>query len=344
MDRRPRDLVIDARPRGPSGPLAGEQVQGRTVLDHLLDVAQSVSSSLDRVTVHARPEEHSTFAASLSARPIGRFLLASGPPTEGAAVLRADRLYDPGRLRRALRKGKDPESAVIWRLDRPAAIASATDELIRRQTYQPLGRFWAIGPARFLARLLAPTRVRPNAVTLASAALMLTASALVASGLLSWTARLVTAGALALALVLDTADGHLARLQGTASAFGRWLDAWLDELCDLSLHAAIAWAAFGRTGAVGWLLVGMLYASGKYVFLIGTMDVGSRIEGSGAAARKPRSRFQDAFRLAGHADVRWHLWIVLAAAGRLDAALAAYALYYPARTLLGAAWKAVRRA
>ena len=53
---------------------------------------------------------------------------------------------------------------------------------------------------------------------------------------------------LALALVLDTADGRLARLQGTCSAFGRWLDQVLDELADLALHAAIAWAAFVRDG------------------------------------------------------------------------------------------------
>ena len=44
-------------------------------------------------------------------------------------------------------------------------------------------------------------------------------------------------------------------------------------------------------------------------------------------------------RLAGHADVRWHLWIVLAALGRLDVALVAYAAYFPARALAGAVRK-----
>jgi hypothetical protein len=47
-------------------------------------------------------------------------------------------------------------------------------------------------------------------------------------------------------------------------------------------------------------------------------------------------------RLAAHADVRWHLWIVLAALGRLDWALAAYAVYFPARALAGALRKAAR--
>jgi hypothetical protein len=45
-----------------------------------------------------------------------------------------------------------------------------------------------------------------------------------------------------------------------------------------------------------------------------------------------------------HADVRWHLWIVLAALGRMDLGLAAFAAYYPARAVAGAVRKAVRHA
>jgi hypothetical protein len=51
-----------------------------------------------------------------------------------------------------------------------------------------------------------------------------------------------------------------------------------------------------------------------------------------------------AFRLIGHADIRWHLWIVLAVVGRLDVALAVYAAYFPARALAGAVRKGVRYA
>ena len=70
------------------------------------------------------------------------------------------------------------------------------------------------------------------------------------------------------ALVLDTADGRLARLQGTSSAFGRWLDHVLDELADITLHAAIAWSMFQAGGPAWWLAVGMLYAAGKYLFFV----------------------------------------------------------------------------
>src|SRR5262249_6120031 len=150
----------------------------------------------------------------------------------------------------------------------------------------------------------------------------------------------------ALALVLDTADGHLARLQGTASEFGRWLDAVLDELCDLVLHAAIAWAAFARDHASAWLILGMIYGMGKYIFMVSNESWGDR-----DVDRPSRSLVAVAetgprawVRGMGHADVRWHLWIVLAALGRLEAALIAYAAYFPARALAGAIRKAARHA
>ena len=146
--------------------------------------------------------------------------------------------------------------------------------------------------------------------------------------------------------MLDTSDGHLARLQGTASEFGRWLDANLDELGDMALHAAIAWAAFARDGKPIWLAVGMLYAMGKYLFLVGAGS-GTRLDASSepnalVSVTRPTGLLRSLAVLAGHADIRWHIWIVLAALGRLDVALVAYALYFPARAMAGAARKAAR--
>jgi phosphatidylglycerophosphate synthase len=346
MIRPKPHLVIDARPRGPRGPLAGERVLGRPVLDHLLDLAGAIGEG--PIAVHARFDEHDRLRQAVGDPGPGRLRMVTGPPPEDAAILRADRLYDPARLKKAILRGRDPESAAIWRLDRPRGLDGAEEELIRRRTYQPIGRFWALGPARWLAAQLAPTRVTPNSVTIASGALVLTASALVAIGGPAWGSRWLASASLALALVLDTADGHLARLQGTASEFGRWLDANLDELGDMSLHAAIAWSAFARDGQPAWLVAGMAYAMGKYLFLVGT-STGSGLEISTSSAAPslavtPPARLRSLALLAGHADIRWHLWIALAAVGRLDLALVAYALYFPARALAGAARKASRHA
>jgi phosphatidylglycerophosphate synthase len=340
MTRAATSLVIDARPRGSSGPWAGARVSGRPMLEHLLDVAEAIGAG--PVPVHARLEEHE-WLRGLVAERSDALRLVTGPTPEGAAVLRADRLYDPNRLRRALRRGRDPEAAVLWRLDRPRALEHAEAELLRRRSYQPLGRFWALAPARALACALVETPVRPNALTIAAGGLMIAAAALVATASNTTTGRLGAAALLAIALVLDTADGHLARLQGTASDFGRWLDAVLDELADMALHAAIAWAAFARTGQPAWLVMGMAYAAGKYLFVIGQA---TRAEAAspGDPRRELASRPSPVARLVralGHADVRWHLWIILAALGRLDAALIAFAVYYPARTVAGAfrGWK-----
>ena len=345
-----RNVVIDARPRGPNGPLAGEAVLGRPILGHLLDAVGPLGIGAGPVAVHARRDEHDALRHAVPAEAEGRVRFAVGPPPEHAAILRADRLYHPGRLRRALARGRDPESAAIWRLDRPRGLEGAADELVRRRTYQPLGRFWALGPARGLARLLRPTRVRPNALTVAAGGLVLAAAGAVGLGWDSGMGRGFAAVALALALVLDTADGHLARLQGTASEFGRWLDANLDELGDMALHAAIAWAAYARNStSPAWLLVGMAYAMGKYLFVV-SAQTGAALEPAPVAG-VPASAGPDgggiarrAVILMGHADIRWHLWIVLAAVGRLEWALAAYAAYFPLRTLAGCARKVARHA
>ena len=213
-------------------------------------------------------------ARELSGRSVGRGVqLVCGPPRADAAVLK-----DRSLLRCAaaqalprLRRGRSPESAVALaagptgnaRPCRGGADAGA-------RSYQPLGKYWAF-PVAGAAGGMAPgqTAVRPNAVTLASCG----AHALGGSGgERRWLLGVDRPGSrwrpcLAVALVLDTADGRLARLQGTSSAFGRWLDQVLDELADMVLHAAIAWACvLPRCNQPGWLLLGMLYASSKCIF------------------------------------------------------------------------------
>jgi phosphatidylglycerophosphate synthase len=342
------DLVIDARPPGPRGLLAAEVVLGRSLLARLIDQALDVVGPGRTVAVHAPNDQIEAVESLLAEAPAGRVAMRSGPPSAGAAVLRTDRLYDGRRLRRAFRRGDAPEAAAIWRLDRPEAIEAAEQELTRRLTYQPLGRYWAFPIAERIATALQPTRVRPNAVTLAAAALMLGGAAIVACGGFGWLGRAVAAFAFAAALVLDTADGRLARLQGTCSAFGRWLDQVLDELADLVLHGAVAWATFQSTGAPAWLVLGLIYASGKYMFLVQSLT-GDEMEKESAGDKPapqagPTSRLRGLVAAMGHADLRWHLWIILALVGRLDLALAAYAAYFPLRAFLGIARKGAAHA
>ncbi len=347
MIRAPYTLAIDARPRGPRGPLAAEPLLGKSVLERLLEQAAALADPAQPIHVHAREDDQRALRVFAQNPHPGGVRFETGPPRAGAVVLTADRLYDTRRLRRGLRRGHDPESAVIWRLDRPETLAAADDELKRRTTYQPLGAYWAFPLADRLSARLCETRVTPNALTLAAGFLMLTACGLIAAGSAGIATQLGAALLLAAGLVLDTADGRLARLQGSASAFGRWLDQVLDELVDLTLHGSIAWAVFRASGQPGWLVLGMLYAGGKYLFLVQSLT-GQTLEShaahAGSAAATSANPLRSLVQLAGHADVRWHLWIVLAALGRLDLALAAYAFYFPARACAGIARKAVRHA
>ncbi len=332
-------IAIDARPRGPSGLLAAEPVLGRPVLAHLIELAAGLNA--DRVAVYARQDDHARLGAIVrDLDPPIPIALAIGPPPADQVVLRTDRLYDLGRLGRAIRRGRDPEAGVVWRLDRPHALAGADDELIRRRSFQPIGRYWARGPACWLAARLAPTAIRPNHLTIASALVVLASACLIASTNVHPIARGLAAAMLALGLVLDTADGHLARLQGTASRYGRWLDGWLDEVGDLALHAAIAWAASDAGRRPLWLAIGMAYPAGKYLFVVGASAWEATRPATNPASRAIRiadrpGPLRQLVELFGHADIRWHAWIALAACGLLRWELIFFSLYYPARAAAG---------
>ena len=338
-------LVIDARPRTDRGPLAGEIVSGSPVLTQLLEAA---AGSSEHLTIHARLDEHDSIWPLIPEALRPRVTLRVGPPPEGKPLLRTDRLYDSKRLRNVLLKRGDPETAVVWRLDSAAGLAGAEDELLRRRSYQPIGRFWAFAPARFLAERLRDTPIRPNAVTLAAAGCVVGASALVGFGAAGATASIGAAALLAAGLVLDTADGHLARIQGTASSFGRWLDATLDEAGEMLLHAAIAWGTYRVTADVSWLVLGMFYGMGKLAFFTATVPTqdGPSIPANGHAAPSASTVrvIQSSVRLLGHADIRWHLWIACATGGCLRYELIAFTAYYPLRLALLTARKVANRA
>jgi len=145
------------------------------------------------------------------------------------------------------------------------AERKATEERRRARSY-PISRWYLRPAAGYLARLLAPTTVRPVHLT----ACGLVAAACAAAVLIWLPEAMPTAAALILtAWLLDRADGQLARLQHTASAFGAWLDANVDELIDLGLHVAVAQTAAALSGSsLPWfLLIGFLV--GKYLLMYG---------------------------------------------------------------------------
>jgi archaetidylinositol phosphate synthase len=92
--------------------------------------------------------------------------------------------------------------------------------------------------AQVVVLALAPLRVPPPVVVLAS-----TASGIAAAVELTRGHLIVAALLVQLKTLLDNADGQLARLTGRVSTFGRYLDSECDLLVNAALFAAVGWSA-----------------------------------------------------------------------------------------------------
>jgi hypothetical protein len=119
-----------------------------------------------------------------------------------------------------------------------------SDELINTHLLRPI--------AGAIVRLLYPTRVTPNQVTIAS-----TLAGIAAAGVYLHDGAMTTAAAGLLVTVkdvLDSADGQLARAKSQYSRMGRFLDSVGDFLVDACVFAAIGWILYRHSGSV-WMLV-----------------------------------------------------------------------------------------
>jgi archaetidylinositol phosphate synthase len=105
-------------------------------------------------------------------------------------------------------------------------------ELICEHIYRPL--------AHVVVLVLLPFRVPPPFVAATAGATGIAAAVQLAQGRLLLAAVLIQAKT-----VLDNADGQLARLSGSVTAFGRYLDSELDLFVNAALFAGVA-VATGR--------------------------------------------------------------------------------------------------
>ncbi len=92
---------------------------------------------------------------------------------------------------------------------------------------------------RAIAAVAAPTRVSPDLLTAASFAAFLAGAALLVGVEPAVPSAVVATLLLQLGFALDSADGQLARLRGTGSSAGEWLDHVVDSARHLLLHVAV---------------------------------------------------------------------------------------------------------
>jgi len=108
-----------------------------------------------------------------------------------------------------------------------------------------------------LARLLAPTPITPNQISLVTV--------FFAAGALACFAvdQPIAAGTLIqVSSVVDGVDGALARLQGRTSRFGAVFDAFLDRYADGLIVSGMAWWAWAHHDWPQPFLVGLLTLAG----------------------------------------------------------------------------------
>jgi phosphatidylglycerophosphate synthase len=115
---------------------------------------------------------------------------------------------------------------------------------------------------RYVAAAAHVAGLRPNGVTAISAVLTFSAIAVLAVFPPSLTTGLLVAGALALGYVFDSADGQVARLQGSGGPSGEWLDHVVDCIKTSSLHLAVLismYRFFDLTSDL-WLLIPLAFS------------------------------------------------------------------------------------
>ena len=213
------------------------------------------------------------------------------------------------------------------------------DEM-RRMARHPISRWYLSGLVVRTSTLLAPTAVRPWQVTLIGAAfscvgaltLVVLPTAHVVVALLVWAAWLC-----------DRLDGALARRQVSATAWGAWLDANIDEAADVIMHTAVAVAAVALWPAYTlwiWALL-VTFVAAKYLLMHGLWTE-TGVDGKHLTRHSPHNpetatsggTMRRLYHLPGNADVRVHLVILALVTGWLPAELALVAGYYAVRVVV----------
>jgi phosphatidylglycerophosphate synthase len=206
-------------------------------------------------------------------------------PTPAAADIQLDLrdVHLPSSLRSSLRNGRAPLGAPAWTVRDSADLSRAAATLERHDMYV-VARYLVIPVARRLAHLLLPTRISPNTVTAASC-LFGVAAAFAPFLLAGFAGRALAALLIHLSVTLDFTDGYLARLRGTDSRTGYWLDTVMDEVVKFTLFLGMT--ALVLRDAVTWALVPALIVLLLYHVLTSNHWISKSLEQSDVTTSAP---------------------------------------------------------
>lgn len=126
--------------------------------------------------------------------------------------------------------------------------SSLSDEIINTYCIRPL--------AGFFVRIVFPTPITPNQVTIAATVVGIVAAAFYFDGTAMH--NMVAGLCMTLKDILDSADGQLARAKQRYSRIGRFLDSIGDFLVNLLAFAAFGFALFRKYDAPSFLFLALL--------------------------------------------------------------------------------------
>jgi phosphatidylglycerophosphate synthase len=156
-----------------------------------------------------------------------------------------------------------------------STFASALSRLASAQKSSkgapPYSRYVNRPLGRLLAAAAYQAGLTPNQVTYISAVFTFAGIAMIALAPSTWFVGGLVALALVVGYALDSADGQLARLQGSGTAAGEWLDHMIDSVKVASIHLAvlIALYRFFQLRNPLWLLVPVVFAIVSAVHFFG---------------------------------------------------------------------------
>lgn len=172
-----------------------------------------------------------------------------------------------------------------------------------------LAREWSARLIRPIAQLLGRLGLTANAVTVLGFLLTAAVAVVIATG------RTQLGGVLLIfTLAFDAVDGTLARLMGTTSRFGAFLDSTLDRWAEVALYGALVWLFLHNKQDTGVLLSTSAMAMSLLVSY-----TRARAEGIGIQCRDGiLTRFERmVILIAGllFNQIIWALWIIAILAG-----------------------------
>lgn len=208
---------------------------------------------------------------------------------------------------------------------RDAQKSSKGVSLYSRWINRPLGRVFAAGAATL--------GIGPNTVTLLSAVTTAAGLVLLVVAPVSLATGVGVAALFVLGFALDSADGQVARLTGSSSPAGEWLDHVVDAGKMVAVHAAVLIALWRDEVAPGWLAVSLGYQFVSVVFFAALTLFPLLRRGEPAATGSPSTVRSVALLPAdyGILALAFVLW------GAQPVFLVAYAALFTATTVIAAA-------